>query len=150
MIRRPTAFLLAALLSLSTSRLTSQTRPETGRLDSGRALEEVPASATRGYPALPASALVSLGAEVAYEGQSVVARFAAGEARFTPGSAEVAIRGTTRTLANPVYAEAGVVFVPTDFFARFLAEAAGGALQVAAAEHVVRRAAAPETAVAAT
>jgi N-acetylmuramoyl-L-alanine amidase len=139
MIRRPTAFLLAAVLSLTTTRLVSQTAPAAWRLDSGRAAVEVRESSTRGYPALPASALVSLGAEVAYEGDAAVARFGRSEVRFTPGSAEISVAGQARTLANPVYAEGGVVYVPVDFFARWLADAAGGAVQVSAAERVVRR-----------
>ncbi|HEX8242700.1 MAG TPA: N-acetylmuramoyl-L-alanine amidase [Longimicrobium sp.] len=142
MIRRPTALLLAALLSLSTTRLLSQNRPAAWRLDSGRAQMEVRESVTRGYPALPASALVSLGAVLSYDGDAVVARFGGSDVRFTPGTAEISVRGQPRTLAHPVYTEAGAVFVPTDFFARFLAEAAVGTLEVAAAERVVRRVAA--------
>lgn len=148
MIRRPTAFLLAALLSLSATRLSAQNRPAAWRLDTGLSAVEVRESATHGYPALPASALVSLGAALSYEGEAVVARFGGSDVRFTPGSREISVRGGPRTLANPVYAEAGAIYVPTDFFARFLADAAGGTLEVAAAERVVRRIAATEAAVA--
>jgi N-acetylmuramoyl-L-alanine amidase len=85
-----------------------------------------------------------LGAELAYEGESVVARFPAAEVRFTPGSPTVSVGGTARTLGNPVYSEGGLVYVPVEFFARYLAEAAGGGLQVEVAERVVRRVAVAE------
>jgi N-acetylmuramoyl-L-alanine amidase len=144
MIRRPAALLLAAVLSLSITRsLASQAaRPPEWRLESGIAPVMVRESSSRGYPALPVSSLAGVGAELAYDGDAVVARFGTREARFTPGSAEVLIGGQARTLSNPVYEEGGAVFVPTEFLARYLAEAAGGAVQVAANERVVRRVAA--------
>jgi N-acetylmuramoyl-L-alanine amidase len=148
MIRRP-ALLLATLLSLSTTHLHSQSPAASWRLDSGHGTLEVRESSTRGYPALPASALVTLGAEMAYEGRSVVARIGGAEIRFTPGSAEVTVDGRARTLSHAVYEENGSVFVPAAFFADALAEVSHGALTVDAQAHAVRRVAQAQAQVAA-
>ena len=139
MIRRPASLLVAALLSLSTTHLHSQSPAASWRLDSGHGTLEVRESSTRGYPALPASALVTLGAEVAYDGRSVVARIGSAEVRFTPGSAAVTVDGETRTLAHAVYDENGTVFVPAEFFAGSLADVSRGALAVDAQARAVRR-----------
>ncbi|HEX6749945.1 MAG TPA: N-acetylmuramoyl-L-alanine amidase [Longimicrobium sp.] len=139
MIRRPTAFLLAALLSLPTTRLLSQNRPAAWRLESGRAPVEVRESGSRGYPALPASALVSLGAELAYEGDAVVARLGAGEVRFAPGSPEIRVDGQPRMLEHAVYSENGTVFVPVEFFGTPLVDASRGGLYGDVAARTVRR-----------
>jgi len=136
----PALLLVAALLSLQNSpSLASQAARGPWRLDAGRAPATVREETGRGYPALPVSALVSLGAEVGYEGGSVVARFGAAETRFTPGSAEVSVAGRAVTLANPVYADGGVVYVPSEFFARHLGDASRGTLAVSADERTVRR-----------
>ena len=141
------AFLLCltALSVFATPGATAQPRSPRGdawRLEAGARAEEVREVRGRGFAALPASALVGVGGEVAYEGAEVVARLGATEVRFRPGSAEVRIGGTARTMSNPVYAEDGVVYVPADFFRRFLAEAAGGALDVDPTARIVRRIAA--------
>jgi len=138
MMRRPVALLFAALLSLATTSLSSQAAAPAWRLE-GATPAQVREVVDRGYAALPVSSLGALGAELAYEGESVVARFAAAEVRFTPGSPVVNVGGAERTLGNPVYSDGGLVYVPVEFFARFLAEAAGGGLQVEVAERVVRR-----------
>jgi N-acetylmuramoyl-L-alanine amidase len=138
MMRRPVALLSAALLSIATSTLSSQAAPAAWRLE-GAVPAQVREAVDRGYAALPVSALASLGAELAFEGQTVLARLAAGEVRFTPGSAVVSVAGSARTLGNPVYSEGGQLYVPVEFFVRYLAEAAGGGLQVEVAERVVRR-----------
>jgi len=143
MMRRPVALLSAALLPLITTTLSSQAAAPAWRLE-GRTPAEVREAVDRGYAALPVSSLAGLGAELAYEGQDVVARFAASEVRFTPGSAVVTVAGAARTLGNPVYSDGGQVYVPVEFFVRFLAEAAGGGLRVEVAERVVRRVAAPQ------
>ena len=140
-MRLPVALLSAALLSLATT-LSSQAAAPAWRLE-GRTPAQVREAVDRGYAALPVSSLAGLGAELAYEGESVVARFAAGEVRFTPGSPLVTVAGAARTLGNPVYSDGGQVYVPVEFFARYLAEAAGGGLQVEVAERVVRLVAAP-------
>ena len=77
MMRRPVALLSAALLSLATTTLSSQAAAPAWRLE-GRTPAEVREAVDRGYAALPVSSLAGLGAELAYEGQDVVARFAAG------------------------------------------------------------------------
>jgi len=142
-MRRPVALLSAALLSLATTTLSSQAAPPAWRLE-GRTSVTMSEAVDRGYAALPVAALAGLGAELAYEGQDVVARFAAAEVRFTPGSPVVTVGGAARTLGNPVYSDGGLVYVPVEFFARWLAEAAGGGLQVEVAERVVRRVATAE------
>src|SRR4051812_24133475 len=105
MIRaRPVLALLAAALSLHhPSPLAAQPTAATWRLEGGRFTVQVREETGRGYPALPLSALVPLGAEVAYQGGGVIARFGGAETRFTPGSAQIQVAGRTETLANPVY-----------------------------------------------
>jgi len=141
MIRaRPVLLLLAAALFLHhPSPLAAQPTAATWRLDGGASSAQVREETGRGYPALPLSALVPLGAEVAYEGGAVVARFGGAETRFTPGSAEIQVAGRTETLANPVYSDGGVVYVPSEFFARHLAGASRGTLAVSADERTIRR-----------
>ena len=142
MIRRPIAALFASLVALSPLTLSSQPAPPSWRLE-GRATVQVREATDHGYAALPASSLAALGAEVAYEGQDVVARFAAGQVRFTPGSASILVGGAARTLASAVYSDGGLVYVPAEFFVRYLAEVAGGGVEVSPGERVVRVAASP-------
>jgi N-acetylmuramoyl-L-alanine amidase len=142
MTRRPIVLLFASLVSLSPLTAASQSPSPAWRLE-GRAPVQVRETTERGYAALPVSALAALGAEVAYEGQDVVARFAAAAVRFTPGSATIDVGGRARTLASAVYSDDGLVFVPAEFFVRYLAEAAGGGVEVSPAERVVRVSAAP-------
>ncbi|HEX5726400.1 MAG TPA: stalk domain-containing protein, partial [Longimicrobiaceae bacterium] len=132
---RTAPFLAAVLVLASSAGAHGQAR---WRLEIGRQAEEVAEVTARGYAALPASALTSVGAEVSYARDEVVARFAAGEARFRVGSAEVTVAGRTRTLANPVYSYGGLVYVPAEFFASHLAEAAQGSLTVDAAARLIR------------
>ncbi|HEU4559479.1 MAG TPA: N-acetylmuramoyl-L-alanine amidase [Longimicrobium sp.] len=140
MIRgRPVLLLLVAALSSHNSSLASQPARAAWRLDGGRAPVEVREEATHGYPALPVSALVSLGAELAYAGGSVVARFGQVETRFTPGSAEIIVAGRAQTLSHPVYSDGGITFVPAEFFARFLGDASRGTLAVSADQRTVRK-----------
>ncbi|MFL5382993.1 MAG: N-acetylmuramoyl-L-alanine amidase [Longimicrobiaceae bacterium] len=137
-MRRSAALLSAALLSLATSTAVAQSPPPTWRVEGATAVQ-VREAVDRGYAALPVSSLAGLGAELAYEGESVVARFASAEVRFTAGSAVVSVGGQARTLGSPVYSDGGLVWVPVEFFARYLAEAAGGAVQVEVADRVLRR-----------
>jgi N-acetylmuramoyl-L-alanine amidase len=133
--------LLFLLLSLSIHPAHSQRFRAAAhwRLEGGQEAVRVAETATRGYAALPASALVSVGASMAYEGGELVATLGATEVRFRPGEAEVRIGAATHALSNPVYSEDGVVYVPADFFRRYLADASGGALEVEPAARVVRR-----------
>lgn len=143
MIRaRPVLLLLAAAFSLHHPSPLAAQPAATWRLDGGRSVVPVREETGRGYPALPLSALVPLGAEIAYEGGGAVARFGGAETRFTPGSADVQVSGHTETLANPVYSDGGVVYVPSEFFARLLAGASRGTLAVSAGERTIRRVAA--------
>ncbi|HYH80390.1 MAG TPA: N-acetylmuramoyl-L-alanine amidase [Longimicrobium sp.] len=148
MIRCRPVLLLLAALSLHTPPLSTQPAGTAWRLDGARAPVEVREETGRGYPALPASALVALGAEVAYEGGGAVARFGTAEARFTPGSPVVQVAGRSETLANAVYSEGGVVYVPAEFFGRWLGELSGGTLAVSADERSIRRVAAASAAAA--
>lgn len=141
MIRaRPVLLLLAAALSLHhPSPLPAQPTAGTWRLDGGRSSVQVREETGRGYPAIALSALVPLGAEVAYQGGVVIVRFGGAETRFTPGSAEIQIGGRTETLANPVYSDGGIVFVPTEFLTRLLTAASRGTLAVSGEERTIRR-----------
>ena len=135
---RSAALLCAALLSLATSVAAAQSSPPPWRVE-GATPARVREAVDRGYAALPVSSLAGLGAELAYEGESVVARFASTQVRFTAGSPVVSVGGEARTLGNPVYSDGGLVWVPVEFFARYLADAAGGAVQVEVADRVLRR-----------
>jgi N-acetylmuramoyl-L-alanine amidase len=145
---RPVLLLLAALSLLHLPSFAQQPARAAWRLDGERAPVEVREETARGYPALPVSALVALGAELAYQDGGVVARFGQAETRFTPGSAEITVAGRAETLANPVYSDGGVLFVPSEFFARWLGEASRGTLAVSGDERVVRRVATADAPVA--
>ncbi len=133
--------LVSLLLSLLSIDLAAQpSRAAQWRLETGgREVLRIAETSVRGYAALPGSALVSVGAQVSHDGGDLLATLGSTEIRFRPGSAEVAVGGESRTLENPVYAENGVVYVPADFFRRFLADASAGALEVEPAARVVRR-----------
>ena len=135
--------LLFSTLLVSFSTLLAQQTPGLWRLQQGSQSTSVREETERGYAALPASALVSVGAEVWYERNEVVAMLGGGEIRFRVGSPEVKIGGETKTLSNPVYEDGGLVYVPADFFRRFLEGASAGALVVEPAERLVRRTAPP-------
>ena len=143
MRRTPVPFLAPVLLFLTSltlsAPLSAQSPPGSWKLEDGRAQATVREATGRGYAALPASALVSVGAEVGYGRDEVIARFGQAEVRFRVGSAEVRVAGEAKTLSNPVYSEGGVVYVPADFFRRFLEGASGGALVVEPAARLVRR-----------
>ena len=95
--------------------------------------------AARGYPALPASALVSAGARLSYaRGGEVVARFGAREVRFRAGSAGLVVDGRPRMMDAEVYEERGIVYLPVEFFAAHLAEASGGMIAVDAGARTLR------------
>lgn len=142
MTRHRIVLLIASLVSLSPLTAASQSPSPSWRLE-GRAPAQVRETTERGYAALPVSSLAALGAEVAYEGQDVVARFAAAAVRFTPGSASITVGGQARTLASQVYSDDGLVYIPAEFFVRYLAEAVGGGVEVSPAERVVRVSATP-------
>lgn len=128
---------LAAALSLASAPLPAQSRPAVWRLDNGHAPVEVREAGARGYAALPVSALVSVGAQVAYAGDTAVVTLGAVEMRFVPGSADVAAGGRTVRLAHAVYDDEGSLYVPAEFFTADLADASGGVLQVSPSERTV-------------
>src|SRR4051812_22635174 len=110
MMRRPArsrCFLLLTLLLtvFAPAALAAQAAPAAWRLESSGTAVIVRETRTHGYAALPVSALVSVGAELAYEGESVVARLAGADVRFTPGSREIATAGGPRALLDPVYSD---------------------------------------------
>ena len=108
----------AVLVLAAFTHAAAQARPPLWRLEGGRAPVEVPEATSRGYPALPVSALVSVGAELSYAGDTAIARFGAAESRFVPGSSDVLVGGRTRTLEHAVYDDGGSVYVPAEFFAQ--------------------------------
>lgn len=90
----------------------------------------------RGYAALPASALVSVGAEVSVRGEMVEVRLGGRELRFRIGSPFFTVGEAVHQLVHPVYSDAGVAFLPTQLFVEFL-PALG--VEVDAGARVIRR-----------
>jgi N-acetylmuramoyl-L-alanine amidase len=99
-------------------------------LESQRQGTTIREAVARGYPALPVSALGSLGAELSFGGGEAQARWGEAEIRFRADSREVQAGGRTFTLRQPVYSAGGVLYVPTEFFVEHLADASSGAVSV--------------------
>jgi N-acetylmuramoyl-L-alanine amidase len=131
------AVLLLVLLPYHPGFLPAQPAPQTWRLVLGTETALVAEATDRGYPAVPASALLSLGARLSYGGGAVTVHFGAREIRLRVDSPEVAVDGRTLRMANAVYAASGVVFVPTEFLTGILPEATAGRVVVNAAAHLV-------------
>lgn len=131
------AVLLLALLPSQPGFLPAQPPPQTWRLVLGGETSLVAEATARGYPAFPASALLSLGAELSYGRGEVTARFGRREIVFRVDSPGVIADGRPLMMANPVYAADGVVFVPADFFTAILPQATAGAATVDAAQRIV-------------
>jgi N-acetylmuramoyl-L-alanine amidase len=83
-----------------------------------------------GAEALPASVLVSLGAEIAYVRGGVDVAFGAHRLELRVGSPTVVVDGAARELTGPVFDQSGVIHVPTSFFNDVLPPLAGGTLVV--------------------
>jgi N-acetylmuramoyl-L-alanine amidase len=132
------AVLLLVFLPYHPGFLPAQPPPQTWRLVLGSETWLVAETTARGYAAFPVSALMSLGAQVSYGGGGVTARFGARDIRFRVDSPEVVADGRTLTMANPVYAADGVLFIPAEFLSSILPQAAGGAVSVDANERIVR------------
>jgi N-acetylmuramoyl-L-alanine amidase len=132
------AVLLLVLLPSQPGFLPAQPPPQTWRLVLGAETSLVAESTARGYAAFPASALMSLGAQLSYGGGEVAARFGAREFRFRMDSPGVLADGRPLMMANPVYAADGVVYIPAEFLSVILPRAAGGAVQVDADARTVR------------
>lgn len=106
-------------------------------MESGSRALSVAAATGRGYAALPLSSLVSVGAEVGPSGDEVAVRLGGRELRFRVGSPFFTDGGQVRQLVNPVYAEDGVAFLPTQFFVEHLPTLG---VEVDAAARTIRRA----------
>jgi N-acetylmuramoyl-L-alanine amidase len=99
-------------------------------LETGGQSATVREAVPHGYPALPVSALSSLGAELSFGRGTAAARWGAAEVTFRAGSGEVQTAAGTVVLRDPVFAAGGVLYVPTEFFAEHLQAASGGAVSV--------------------
>ena len=121
--------LLVLILSFATlpGFLPAQTTP--WRLEAGAGVTSVAESTGAGYPAIPVSALLGLGARVSYAGTEVTVRLGGHAAIVRVNSPGVTAGGRTALMGNPAYSHGGVVYVPTEFL-RILAGASGGLLSV--------------------
>ena len=118
--------------------LATQPTPAAWRLALGEETTVVPEAAHRGYPALPASSLLSVGARVEYGRGAVTVQLAGRELRLRIDSPEVTVDGETLSMANPVYSEGGLIYLPAEFFATILPRAAPGAVAADAAARTLR------------
>jgi N-acetylmuramoyl-L-alanine amidase len=92
----------------------------------------------RGYPALPASALLSVGARVSYGRGEVAVQWGPREIRLRVDSPGALVDGRPLMMANPVYQANGIVYLPADFFSVILPQAAPGLVSVDAAGRTVQ------------
>ena len=120
------AVLLLVLLPYHPAFLPAQPAPQTWRLVLGGETALVVEATDRGYPAVPASALLSLGARLSYGRGEVTASCGAREIRLRADEAEVLADGRTMGMGNAAYQADGVFFIPTEFFRSILARAAAG------------------------
>jgi N-acetylmuramoyl-L-alanine amidase len=111
-------------------------------IESGPRSSQVNESTARGYAALPASVLVSVGADVSYAHDGVVVHVGSHQVAVANGAAQVTVDGTARPLAHAVYAEGGVVFLPVDFFRELLPGLTEGRVRVDVAGRTIRGSAA--------
>jgi N-acetylmuramoyl-L-alanine amidase len=118
--------LLLVLLPYHPGFLPAQPAPQTWRLVLGGEMAVVVEATDRGYPAVPASALLSLGARLSYGRGEVTASFGAREIRFRADAAEVLADGRPMRMGNAAYQADGVFFIPAEFFRSILAQAAAG------------------------
>jgi N-acetylmuramoyl-L-alanine amidase len=130
--------LLAALLLVLFAGGAAAQQAVTWRFDGGRGVSQVRESRTQGYAALPASALLTIGAQVSRDGDEVQLLVGRSEVRFRLGSPFFVSGGSFYQLVSPVYAEGGVVFLPVQFIVEFLPTVAGD-LAVDTGARVVRR-----------
>jgi N-acetylmuramoyl-L-alanine amidase len=129
--------LLVLILTFATlpGFLPAQSAP--WRLQAGADVTSVAEVSDAGYPAIPVSALLSLGARVSYAGGDIVVRLGGREVGLRVDSPGVTAEGRTLLMGSPVYSRGGVVYVPTEFL-RILAGASGGLLSVDPQTHVAR------------
>jgi N-acetylmuramoyl-L-alanine amidase len=131
------AVLLLVLLPYHPGFLPAQPAPQTWRLVLGGETALVAEATDRGYPAVPASALLSLGARVSYGRGEVTAAFGAREFRFRVDSPGVVVDGRPLMMASAVYEAGGVVFIPAEFFLSILPQGVPGAVTVDAGARIV-------------
>jgi N-acetylmuramoyl-L-alanine amidase len=131
------AFLLFAF-SHTPGFLSTQPTPPEWRLVLGGETSLVAEAVNHGYPALPASALLSVGARVAYERGEVVVQWGPREIRLRVNSPGVLVDGLPLLLQHDVYQEGGIVYLPAEFFSVILPQAAPGLVSVDAQARVVR------------
>lgn len=130
------AFLLFAL-SHTPGFLSTQPAPAQWRMELGTEASVVPETTARGFAALPASALLSVGARVSYGRGEVIVQWGPREIRFRVDSPGVLVDGRPLMLANAVYSDGGIVYLPADFFSAVLPQAAPGLVSVDVANRVV-------------
>ena len=129
--------LLVLLLTFTTLPAFLPAQPAPWRLQAGAEVTAVPESTEAGYPAIPVSALLGLGARVSYAGGEVTVRLGARELGLRVDSPGVLADGRPALMGSPVYARGGVIYVPTEFL-RILAETSGGLLSVDPQARVAR------------
>ena len=135
------AVLFALLLIVFDPRhalLSTQPTPAAWGLVLGDEIALVAESSHRGYPALPASALLSVGARLSYGRGAVTVHLAGRELGLRVDSPEVTVDGQPLAMANAVYSEGGLIYLPVEFFAVVLPRAAPTVLTVDAAARVLR------------
>ena len=131
------AFLLLFAFSHTPGLLATQSAPFAWRLGLGAESSVVAESAERGYAALPASALLSVGARVSYGRGEVIVQWGPREIRFRVDSQGVVVDGRPLMMENAVYSASGIVYLPVEFFSVILPQAAPGLVSVDAANRVV-------------
>ena len=118
--------------------LSTQPAPGEWRLDLGGETAVVRESTGRGYAALPASALLSVGARLSYGRGEVTAQVGPHTFVLRVDSSAVLVDGWPLMLANPVYSDGGIVYLPADFFSAMLPQGAPGLVSVDAAARTLR------------
>lgn len=131
------AFLLFAL-SHTPGFASTQPAPATWRLVLGAESAAVAETTERGYPALPASALLSVGARLSYGRGEVIVQWGPREIRLRPGSPGALVDGRPLMMAHDVYQANGIVYLPAEFFSTILPQAAPGLVSVDAQARTVR------------
>jgi N-acetylmuramoyl-L-alanine amidase len=130
--------LVALLLALApAAALPAQPGPP-WQIQSGPTASRVAESRDRGYAALPASVLVTLGAEVGYGRDTLLVRVGSHQVALVGGTATVVVNGVERVLPHPVYSAGGVVYIPVEFFRQVLVGLTDGSLAVDVAGRSLR------------
>jgi len=119
---------LSAWLPLSAA--AGAQRPPEWRVETPSYTTRVGTVAGAGWEALPASVLVTLGAQIAYVSGGIDVAIGSHRLELRVGSPTVTIDGVPRTLPGPVFEQSGVIHVPTPFFNDVLQPLAAGTLVV--------------------